>query len=108
MERVHQISVFIPTTIDVNQKVDTSYYVHKTLDFFGEKFGGATSTQAEGAWNSDTVGVVTEVVHIVVTYTTENNLNKFVDDVIDFVKAMKAELHQEAMAIEINSKMIII
>lgn len=108
VERVHQLAVFIPTTIHVDQKIDTSLYVTKTLDFFGEKFGGATSKKAEGVWNSNELGVVTEVLHVVVTYITENDLNRYMDDVIRFVKDIKNDLQQEAMAMEINNKMILV
>ncbi|MCI5158302.1 MAG: hypothetical protein D3906_07630 [Candidatus Electrothrix sp. AUS1_2] len=108
VERVHQLAVFIPTTINVDQKIDTTLYVTKAIDFFSKKFGGATSTQAEGGWNSNELGVVTEVLHVVVTYTTENDLNRYMDEVIRFVKDIKKELHQEAMAMEINNKMILI
>lgn len=108
VERVHQVSVFIPTTTDINKVVDTSDYVRKTLVFFGEKFGGATSSQAQGVWNSDTLGIVNETVHVIVTYTTEDDLSRSVDEIIEFVKNIKNELSQEAMAIEINKKMILI
>ena len=108
VERVHHISVFIPTTMDVDKKFDTSAYVQKTLDFFGEKFGGATSTKADGAWKSDSEGMVNEVVYVVISYVTESDLNNYIDNVIDFVKTVKTELHQEAMSIEINNKMILV
>ncbi|MEK8019117.1 MAG: hypothetical protein VSS75_019780 [Candidatus Parabeggiatoa sp.] len=108
VERVHQISVYIPTTIDIDKTIDTSDYVRRTMVFLGEKFGGATSSEAQGVWNSDTSGIVSEAVYIVVTYTTEDDLNRFVDDVIEFVKDIKKELSQDAMAVEINKKMLLI
>ncbi|GAA6135364.1 hypothetical protein NBRC116188_21540 [Oceaniserpentilla sp. 4NH20-0058] len=108
IERVHQISMFIPTTIDVDKPIDASIYVDKAMVFLGEKFGGATSSQARGVWNSDDSGIVNEVVHIVVSYTTEDDLNRFANDVIEFIKSLKHELKQEAMALEINKKMILV
>ena len=108
VERVHHISVFIPTTMDVDKEFDTSSYVQKTLEFLGEKFGGATSTIGDGAWKSASQGIVNETVYIVVAYVTENELNNCIDHVIDFVKTVKKELGQEAMAIEINNKMILV
>ena len=74
----------------------------------GEKFGGATSSQARGVWNSDDSGIVSEVVHLVVSYTTEDDLNRFANEVIEFIKLLKDELQQEAMALEINKKMILV
>lgn len=108
LERVHQISVFIPTTINVDRKIDTSEYVKRTLELLGKNFGGATSSKAKGVWNSEEAGLVDETIYIVVTYTTDSGLNEYVDDVIDYVREMKKELDQEAMAIEIDKKMILI
>jgi len=108
VERVHQISVYIPTTISVDKEIDTSEYLRRTMEFFGAKFGGATSSQAQGVWNSDESGLVNEVVHIVMSYATEDDLADYMDDVIEFIKGIKAELQQEAMAMEINKKLILI
>jgi hypothetical protein len=76
--------------------------------FLGEKFGGATSSQARGVWNSEESGIVNEMVHLVVSYTTEDDLNRFANEVIEFMKSLKYELQQEAMALEINKKMILV
>lgn len=108
IERVHQICIFIPTTINIDQPFDSSIYVNRTMVFLGEKFGGATSSQARGVWNSDDSGIVSEVVHLVVSYTTEDDLNRFANEVIEFIKLLKEELQQEAMALEINKKMILV
>lgn len=108
VERVHQISVYIPTTISVDKEIDTSVYLRRTMEFFGAKFGGATSSRAQGVWNSDESGLVNEVVHIVMSYATEENLTDYMDDVIEFIKGIKEELQQEAMAMEINKKLVLI
>jgi len=108
IERVHQICIFIPTTINIDQPFDSTIYVNRTMVFLGEKFGGATSSQARGVWNSDDSGIVNEVVHLVVSYTTEDDLNRFANEVIEFIKLLKTELQQEAMALEINKKMILV
>ncbi len=108
IERVHQICIFIPTTINIDQPFDSTLYVNRTMVFLGEKFGGATSSQAKGVWNSDSSGIVNEVVHLVVSYTTEDDLNRFANEVIDYIKVLKSELQQDAMALEINKKMILV
>lgn len=108
IERVHQIAVFIPTTMDVDTRADTTAYVNKTMTFLGECFGGATSAEAKGVWNSESSGIVSEAVHIVSSYTTEEDLSHFMDQVIAFVRELKVELSQEAMAIEVNKKMILV
>ncbi|MGR6873090.1 PDC sensor domain-containing protein [Pseudomonas sp. HK3] len=108
IERVHQVSIYIPTTINTDQAIDSTAYVEKTMAFLGEKFGGATSSNAQGVWNSDHAGMVSEQVYLVVSYTTEDGLNQWANDVIDFIKDLKQELKQDAMALEINKKMILV
>ncbi len=108
VERTQQISIFIPTTTNIDEVADTSAYVDKTMVLFGEKFGGATCSEANGVWNSSKGGLVSETVNIVASYTTEEGLNRHVDDVIEYVKSIKQELNQDAMAIEINKKLILI
>lgn len=108
LERTNQVSVFIPTTVEVNQTLDTSEYVKQTLDFLGERFGGATCKEAQGVWNSDEAGLVGEKVFIVHTYATQGDLNKYLDEVVEFIEKLKQELKQEAMALEINQKLTLI
>jgi len=108
VERVHQIAAFIPTTTGVNQAADNREVVQRTLAYFSRLFGGATSSQVEGAWHSEAVGVVSERVFLVVSYITEAELGLYADDVIDFIRGIKIELGQEAMAVEINRKLILV
>jgi CRP-like cAMP-binding protein len=108
LERTNHIGVYIPTTISVDQPIDTKAYVERTLNFLAERFGGATSKEAQGVWNSDEVGLVGEKVYIVHTYVTQADMSQYLDDVIDFVKILKVELRQEAMALEVNQKLTLI
>jgi hypothetical protein len=106
--RNNQISVYIPTTIDVNQTIDTTAYVQKTLAFLGKRFGGATSSQAHGVWNSEETGLVSETVHIVRSYTTQADLDKYLADIMEYMETLKKDLKQEAMAVEVNQKLILV
>jgi hypothetical protein len=106
--RTNQISLFIPTTIDVDQAVDTSLYVDRALAFLGRCFGGATTTQARGVWNSQQAGLVGESIHIVRSYATQVDLDKSLQSILDFVGQLKIEMRQEAMAVEINQKLMLI
>ena len=106
--RTNQISVFIPTTVDVNKAIDTRAYVDETLALLGRFFGGATSSQAEGVWNSEEVGLVGETVYIVRSYATKLALNNHLSEVLLFVEHLKEELSQEAMAVEVNQKLMLI
>lgn len=108
--RTNQIGVYIPSTTDVDQVVDTSSYIDRTIDFLGQLFGGeaATSNEAHGVWNSDEVGLVSEAIYIVRTFVTQAELDRYLGDVLEYVEQLKEELAQEAMAVEVNQKLMLI
>ncbi len=106
--RTNQVSIFIPTTIDVDQAVDTTPFVERTLAFLGQRFGGATTNQARGVWNSADSGLVGEDIHIVRSYATQADLDRFLQEILSYVEELKQELRQEAMAVEINQKLMLI
>ncbi|NJN25785.1 MAG: cyclic nucleotide-binding domain-containing protein [Cyclobacteriaceae bacterium] len=108
LQRNNHIGIFIPTTYEVDKYFDTTPYIDRTLNFLGERFGGATSEEAKGIWNSEDIGLVGEKLFKVHTYATSGDLKKYLDEVVDFVRIIKAELRQEAMAIEINQKLTLI
>ena len=103
-----QIGVYIPTTIATNQEADTSDEVEKTMAFMGKTFGGATHEEVHGVWNSTEAGLVAENIHLVRSFCTQTILDERMGSVIDYVEAMKQELQQEAMAIEVNQKLMLI
>lgn len=108
LEFTAQIGVYIPSTIGVDIEVDTQAFVDQTLDFLGGLFGGATSTRARGVWKSSEVGLVSENIHLVQSYVTQDDLDQHVSDVIEYVENLKKELEQEAMALEVNQKLMLI
>lgn len=104
----NQIGIYIPTTIDVDQQVNTTVYIEKSLEFMGKLFGGATHEKVRGVWNSEEVGIVAEDIHLIRSFCSPALLNQQLNAVVDFMEAMKQELKQEAMALEINNKMMLI
>ena len=48
----HNIKVYIPSTININEKIDTLKYIDEGLNKLSEYFGGSTSYEAIGAWQS--------------------------------------------------------
>jgi CRP-like cAMP-binding protein len=108
IDRSHQLVLYIPTTLAVDQTFDTTAYVERTLTFLGARFGGATSKQASGVWRSEMAGLVAETVYLVQTYATEADLMMHLDAVVAFIKELKHELGQEAMALEVDQKLILI
>jgi CRP-like cAMP-binding protein len=108
LERTNSIGIFIPTTMDGDQSMDTASYRKRALDFMAERFGGATCKEASGVWHSEQLGLVGEVIYIVHSYLTSADLTRYLDEVVEFIKWMKHELRQEAMALEVNNKLTLI
>lgn len=104
----NQIGIYLPTTVDVNQKTDTSAFVKETLSFMGKLFGGATHEIVKGLWNSQEVGLVEETIHLIRSNCSQSDLNQHMREVINHVEALKQDLHQEAMALEVNHKLMLI
>jgi CRP-like cAMP-binding protein len=104
----NQIGVYLPTTIGVDQRANTSAYVEKTLSFMGKIFGGATHEQVQGVWNSQDAGLVGEDIHLVRSFCSQSVLDKHMGEVVDYVEILKQELQQEAMALEVNQKLMLI
>ncbi|MEO0469169.1 MAG: cyclic nucleotide-binding domain-containing protein [Bacteroidota bacterium] len=108
LDRTNSIGIFIPTTTDVDQSSDTTAYMDQTMSFMAERFGGATCKIANGVWHSEKLGLVGEVVYIVHSYITQSDMNLYLDEVVDYIKGLKRELKQEAMALEVNHKLTLI
>ena len=108
LERTNSIGIFIPTTLDADQEADTSKYMDEAMNFMAERFGGATCKTANGVWHSEKLGLIGEVVYIVHSYITQADMNSHLDEVVDYIKEMKKELRQEAMALEVNQKLTLI
>ena len=108
LERDQSIGIFIPTTMDVNATIDTTQHMDEAMAFMAERFGGATCKVVNGVWLSDRLGLVGEVVYVVYSYLTQSDMTRYLDEVVEYLKYLKRELRQEAMALEINRKLTLI
>ena len=103
-----KVTVYVPSTVDINKEIDTSAYIDNCATLLSNCFGGATSTNALGCWTSPTMGLVKEKTTLVFAYCTTEQLDEHIEKVIDFCESMKAELKQDAIALEINGEMYFI
>lgn len=103
-----KITVYVPSTCDINKPVNTSEWVDSAATLFSNCFGGATSTETLGYWTSPSAGLVKEKSIMVFAYCSDTDLNAKIETVLDFCEAMKAELKQDAIALEINGEMYFI
>jgi hypothetical protein len=102
------IEIIVPSTIDVNQNFDTTEWINKTMDFLIIKFGGATSYNAIGGWQSSSGFSVKENITSVVSYTDNQKLESESYEVVEFCESMKQALKQEAIFVKINGEVIFI
>ena len=103
-----KVTVYVPSTKDINVSVDTSNWVDACATLLSNCFGGATSTEALGYWTSPTAGLVKEKSIMVFAYCSDTDLQAKIETVIDFCEYMKTELSQDAVALEINGDMYFI
>lgn len=103
-----KITVYVPSTMDINKKIDNSQYVDACATLLADCFGGATSTNTLGYWTSPTMGLVKEKSTMVFAYCTTEQVENHLEKVIDFCENMKAELAQDAIAFEYNGEMYFI
>lgn len=103
-----KVTVYIPSTCDINKKADTQKYVDACAVLLSESFGGATSCEALGYWTSPTAGLVKEKSTMIFAYCSDKDLQNNIEKVIDFCEMVKTELKQDAVALEINGEMYFI
>lgn len=100
-----KITVYIPSTCDINQTADTKKYIDACAVLLSESFGGATSCEALGYWVSPTAGLVKERSTMVFAYCSDTDLQNNIEKVVNFCETMKTELKQDAIAMELNGEM---
>ena len=108
IELSSRLTIYVPSTININEEIDTTKQINETASKLSELFGGATSTAASGYWLSPSAGLVKENTTMIFAYCREAELEKYLDDVIAHCEKLKQELSQDAIALELNGKMYFI
>jgi len=103
----HNIRLYIPSTINIDKKINTDNYINEGLKLFGGWFGGCTSYKAIGSWLSKN-NVVIEKITIIESYATSEQVEKNLKNVLEFGKRIKLELEQEAVSLEYDNKLYFI
>lgn len=103
-----KITVYIPSTMDINKPIDNTQYVESAAVLLSNLFGGATSCETLGYWVSPKAGLVKERTTQVFAYCSDKDLQEHADKVIDFCDDLKSKLSQDAIALEINGEMYFI
>lgn len=103
-----KVTVYVPSTVNVNQAIDSSAYVELVARFLSEAFGGATAAPCAGYWVSDDKSLVAERTTMVFAYCSTEQAEKYMDDVVRLCYRLKREMSQEAIALEYNGGMYFI
>ncbi len=110
-EADNEISIFIPSTIDTNIKVDNKYYINYSINYLERFYDIADNLKyykTMGSWYSDdNKEVVIEDITIVtlkLDQLTETDIQIF----IDLATWIKREMNQEGVSIAINTALAIV
>lgn len=99
-----KVSVYVPSTINVNEHTDNSEQVKKTITALCKLFGGATASRATGGWVCETGETILEDVVIVYSFCTSEQLAEHFHEVIAICERIKSEMAQEAVTLEVNGQ----
>lgn len=100
-----KITVFVPATTHVGKPTNNAVQVQATAEMLSRLFGGATSSSAIGYWVSESAGLIKEKTTVVFAYCDQTALENHIEAVVDYCKAMKKDMGQESVALEVNGSM---
>ena len=101
-----RVAIYVPSTLDIDKKINNSIYVNEVTTKLCKLFGGATSHNARGSWFSDELKkVVTEDVTIVYSNCTSSQLENNIFQVWDIANELKNNMSQECISLEINGEL---
>ena len=99
-----KVSIYVPSTVNVNESVDNTAQVKNTITELAKMFGGATASKAVGGWVCASGETVLEEVTIVYSFCTSEQLQAHFADVYAIAENIKNEMSQEAVTLEINGQ----
>ena len=106
-----KITVYIPSTININQTTDNAQQIKNCETLLSMLCGGYTTITAAGGWVSEVNNeLIKETITTVYAYTgaVEKEFDFKIDCVIDFCEYLKIEMQQEAISLEVDNKLYFI
>ena len=100
----NKVSIYVPSTVNVNQRTNNKKQVMDTIKKMSLLFGGATSYKCTGGWVADSGDIVTEQVNIVYSFCDKKSLQDNLSKVINICQQIKKDMAQEAVTLEVNGK----
>lgn len=106
----NRVGLYVPSTQagSLPLKRDTAeMFVNRSIRFLSEHFGGATAISAKGGWIDRSGHLVTEEVTLV--YAFAGSLTSAdLEQIKAYALELKADMGQEAIAVEINDMLLLI
>lgn len=102
------VKIYVPSTFNIDQKIDNADEVKRIERFLAKRFGGCTSTKASGSWLSESEEIVSEEITIVYSFCTLKQLYNYKSEVIKECEKLCKRMNQEAISLEINNKLYFI
>ena len=99
-----KVTIYVPSTNNVNVPVDNAEQVKKVIGELSEMFGGATASNALGGWVCGNGEVLLEKVTVVYSFCTSTQLDEKAEQIIGICERLKKEMSQEAVTLEINGQ----
>lgn len=99
-----KIAIYVPSTVNVDEACDNTAMRLHVMRELSAMFGGATSTQACGAWIDSAGNTVIEHVDIVYSFCTSSQARTHFEKVLALCEHIKREMAQEAVTLEYNGQ----
>ena len=87
-----KIAIYVPSTVAVDVKADTSEWIEKIAKLLSACFGGCTQIRATGNWIATDKKLVAEDVTIVYAFCNSSDLNLFFPRIFAHVVDMRDSL----------------
>ena len=100
----NKVSIYVPSTVNVNQRINNKKQVLSIIKQMSLLFGGATSYKCTGGWIANNGDIITEQVNIVYSFCDKKSLHNNLANVINICQQIKKDMKQEAVTLEINGK----
>lgn len=99
------ISIYVPSTVDVDKACDNEEVVKTTLGKMSDWFGGATAIECLGGWRDRVSGkVLIENITRVFSATSSDNAKQQFHKVIEYANEIKDSMQQQAVMVEYNGQ----
>lgn len=109
-EKNNTVSVYVPSTVDVENSVDNTEYVMHVVSMIGKNYGLETLEfyQAKGSWYSDDMQKVVIENITVVTVNIPSLCENDVENFIEIAEYVKKSMSQEGVSLSFNGCLAIV